>query len=61
MRDKMEPLPEGEWVRYADAAALVAAERERCLTGYREIADATDSQMRDGDFAREVAARMLGA
>ena len=42
-------------------SAVEAAERERYLIGYREIAGASDLQMRDGDFAREVAARMLGA
>lgn len=37
----------------------VAAGRERMLAGYREIAAASDLQMRDGDFARDIAERML--
>jgi hypothetical protein len=40
--------------------AAVASERKRMLAGYREIEAATDLQMRDGDLAREIAARMLG-
>jgi hypothetical protein len=44
---------------YADF--LVAKERERLLAGYMEIAVASDLQMRDGDFARDIAGRMLMA
>ena len=38
-----------------------AREIERLQAGYREIAAASDSQMQDGDLAREIADRMIGA
>lgn len=44
MWDKMEPFPEGEWVRYEDAQAAVAAERERCAALCDGVAaDVTDA------------------
>jgi hypothetical protein len=39
-------------------AAAVLRERERLLAGYREIAESSDLEMRDGDLAREIAAKL---
>ena len=54
--------PPDEYINgWLDAIDEIEAERKRLLAGYREISTATDLQMRDGDLAREIAARMLGA
>ena len=51
---------EGMWTELcACVDRMVAAERERMMAGYRGILAASDSEMQDGDFAREVAQKML--
>lgn len=43
----------------AYAAQAVAEERERCIAAMQNILHASDIEMEDGDFAREIAKRFL--
>ena len=52
-----EPNENGSLLRQAGAA--MAAEIERLREGYERLRDSTDSEMLDGDLAREIAEAML--
>lgn len=55
MDDEMIQFPEGEWVRYSDAVAEVAAERERLAQELDELARRLVSKRFAEDIDRKTA------
>lgn len=55
MDDEMIQFPEGEWVRYSDAVANVAAERERLAQELEEVARRLVSKRFAEDIDRKIA------